>query len=87
MELKLVFCDNLEGCNVLGVGRKFQEGGDICIYIWLIHVDIWQKPTQYCKTIVLQLKTIFLEERNMSSCQPWSWVRAACSTYVHKGMW
>ena len=40
MELKLAFCDNLEGCKVLGVGRKFQEGGDICIYVWLIHVDI-----------------------------------------------
>ena len=22
----------------------------------LIHVDIWQKPTQYCKAIILQLK-------------------------------
>ena len=23
---------------------------------WLIHVDVWQKPTQYCKVISLQLK-------------------------------
>ena len=23
---------------------------------WLIHVDIWQKPTQYCKAIIFQLK-------------------------------
>ena len=23
---------------------------------WLIHVDIWQKPTQHCKAIILQLK-------------------------------
>ena len=22
----------------------------------LIHVDVWQKPTQYCKAIILQLK-------------------------------
>ena len=22
----------------------------------LCHVDIWQKPTQYCKAIILQLK-------------------------------
>ena len=21
-----------------------------------IHVDIWQKPTQYCKAVILQLK-------------------------------
>ena len=24
--------------------------------LWLIHVDVWQKPTQYCKAILLQLK-------------------------------
>ena len=24
--------------------------------LWLIHVDVWQKPTQYCKAITLQLK-------------------------------
>ena len=22
----------------------------------LMHVDVWQKPTQYCKAIILQLK-------------------------------
>ena len=37
----------------VGGGR---EG--ICFYLWLIHVDIWQKPTQYCKAIILQLKII-----------------------------
>ena len=26
------------------------------IYPWLIHADVWQKPTQYCKVIILQLK-------------------------------
>ena len=51
----------------MGVGKKVQEGGDIYIYIyiyiylWLIHVDVWQKPTQYCKTIILQLKKFFLK--------------------------
>ena len=24
--------------------------------IWLIHVDVWQKPKQHCKAIILQLK-------------------------------
>ena len=32
-----------------------QEGGDIR-NPWLIHVDIWQKLTQYWKAIILQLK-------------------------------
>ena len=26
------------------------------VYRWLIHVDVCQKPAQYCKAIVLQLK-------------------------------
>ena len=26
------------------------------IYKWLIHVDVWQKPTQHSKAIILQLK-------------------------------
>ena len=28
------------------------------IYLWLVHVNVWQKPTQYCKAIILQLKYI-----------------------------
>ena len=26
------------------------------VYLWLIHVDVWEKPTQFCKAIILQLK-------------------------------
>ena len=26
------------------------------VHPWLIHVDVWQKPPQYCKVISLQLK-------------------------------
>ena len=26
------------------------------VYLWLIHVDIWQKTTKFCKAIILQLK-------------------------------
>ena len=26
------------------------------VYLWPIHVDVWQKPSQYCKVIILQLK-------------------------------
>lgn len=24
--------------------------------MWLIHADVWQRPTQYCKAIIFQLK-------------------------------
>jgi len=26
------------------------------VYLWLIHVDVWQNSNQYCKKIILQLK-------------------------------
>ena len=26
------------------------------VSLWLIHVDVWQKPTHHCKAIILQLK-------------------------------
>jgi len=37
------------------MGGRFRKEV-IYVYLWLIHVDLWQKPTQYCKAIVLQLK-------------------------------
>ena len=30
-----------------GGGGVIQDGGTHT-YLWLIHVDIWQKPSQYC---------------------------------------
>ena len=40
-ELKPGLCDNLEGWDEVG-GRFKRED------LWLIHVDVWQRPTQYC---------------------------------------
>ena len=34
-------------------GRLKRE--EICLYLWLIHIVVRQKPTQYCKAIILQL--------------------------------
>ena len=28
----------------------------ICVYLWLIHVAVWQKPKQHYKAIILPLK-------------------------------
>ena len=39
----------------MGREREVQEGRPY-VDLWLIHADIWQKPTQYCKTIILKLK-------------------------------
>ena len=49
------FCDNLEGGDEGGAGRRFRMEGTH-IHLWLTHVDIWQKLTQCCKAIILQLK-------------------------------
>ena len=44
----------------------FIKRDGIQVYLWLIPLDVWQKPTQYCKAITLQLgkkksKYIFLK--------------------------
>ena len=46
----LVLCDNPEGGMGWEVGGG--SGGG-----WLIHVDIWQKLTRYCKAVIFQLKS------------------------------
>ena len=39
----------------VGCRREAHEGGTY-VHQWLIHVNVWQKPAQYCKAIILQLK-------------------------------
>jgi len=36
------------------------------VYLWLINVNVWQKPTQYGKAVILQVKInklCFLKEQ------------------------
>ena len=57
-------CDNLEEWDGIrgGGGKDIQGERDIYIYIyihthlWIIRVDVWQKSTQYCEAVILQLK-------------------------------
>ena len=37
-------------------GEGYLSGRGTWVNLWLIHIDVWQKPTQYCKAIILQLK-------------------------------
>ena len=37
-----------------GEGGFKREG--TCVYLWVIHVDVLQKPSQYCKETIFQLK-------------------------------
>ena len=43
-----------------GMGMEVGEGSGWGTHVhpWLIHVNVWQKPLQYCKVISLQLKKI-----------------------------
>ena len=34
------------------------SGGGTHVHPWLIHVNVWQKPPQYCKVIILRFKLI-----------------------------
>jgi len=45
---KLVLWDNPEGWGGEGGGMEVQYGGRM-VHPWLIHIDVWQKPSQYIK--------------------------------------
>ena len=44
--------------------EKFKTEGT-CVYLWLIHVFVWQKPTQYYKANILQLKMFLKYHREI----------------------
>ena len=59
-----MLCDNLEGQDGVGGGGSFKRE-ETYVYLWLIHVDVWQKLAQCSKTIIFQFKTKeFFEKRN-----------------------
>ena len=60
-----MLCDNLEGWDGVGVGERFNKER-ICVQLWLIHIAVWQKPTQHCKATILQLKINFKKKYGKS---------------------
>ena len=52
---KLVLWNNSEGWCGERSGRWVQDGGTH-VPLWVVHVDVWQKQSQYCKVIIFQLK-------------------------------
>ena len=62
----LTLCDpmdcSLPGSSNHGIFRAtVLEWGAIAFfrihaYLWPMHVDVWHKPSQYCKVIIFQLK-------------------------------
>ena len=60
-----MLCDNL----VWKVGGRSKRDGTY-VYLWLIHVDGWQKPTKRCKAIILQLKNKEIEYNQYPNPHP-----------------
>ena len=50
-----------------GMGGRWEGGSGWGTHVnpWLIHVNVWQKPLQYCKVISLQLIKNKEKKRNM----------------------
>ena len=66
----------------LEVGGRFKREGTN-VYLWLIHVDVWQKSTQHCKALVLQLIVFFFFLMRKEKKMP----RAHWSLIMLKGKW
>ena len=47
------------------VGCGGRGGLETHVYLWPIHVDVWQKPSLYCKVIIPQLKNKRIKQRLM----------------------
>ena len=63
--VKQIACGNLlydsGSSNPMRSGMGWEVGGSfnregMCVYPWLTHADVRQKPAHYCKAIILQLK-------------------------------
>ena len=53
------------------VEGRWKVGWGIYVNLWLIHVNVWQKPLQYCKEISLQLIKINEKKKSGGWARPW----------------
>jgi hypothetical protein len=52
--------------NISCLGRLSREG--IYVYLWMIHVVVWQKTAQHCKAVILQLKILNITALDHNGC-------------------
>lgn len=57
------------------MGGGFRREGTY-VHLWLIPVDVWQKPTQYCKVVILQFKKKKMSKKK----KRWGEIRGQGST-------
>ena len=64
----------------MGWGGRWEgrSGWGTHVHPWLIHVNVWQKPPQYCKVISLQLSKFVLktEPKNKRTKKTTNWLAA-----------
>ena len=53
--LKLNIQKNLRSGMGREMGERFNWEGSY-VYLWVIHIDVWENPAQFCKAIILQFK-------------------------------
>ena len=55
------------------MGGRFKREG-IYVYLWLIHVEVRQKTTKFCKAIILQLKNKLKKRKKLE--------KKACTNFI-----
>ena len=66
----------------MGWGGRWEGGSGWGTHVnpWLIHVNVWQKPSQYCKVISLQLIKINEKKKRKES----SWGANMAARRMHR---
>ena len=49
------WCSGITQRDAMGKEVEGVSGGGTHVYHWVIHVNVWQQPPQYCRAISLQL--------------------------------
>ena len=53
-----------------GMGGRFKRKGT-CVYLWLIHVGVWQKPSQHCNDPPIKDEIKFKKEKQKNNRLKW----------------
>ena len=50
------------------MGGRFRRRGTY-VNLWLTHLDVWQRPTQYCEAVILQWNQFVLKNDKKKYCE------------------
>ena len=80
---KLELWDYSEGWGGEGGGKWAQNGGHM--HLCLIHINVWLKPSQYCKVIILQFKLLINFKKDSDKTQVLHAInKIGCRGYIKK---